>query len=251
MGGSNAVTTFGPTLKIFALGGLGLMLSACAAPAPTGSGVGFGDYQQYEMERAQREAQLTGSATVSLPPPSGIATSDLNSAGIGAGQSTMATASMGADLDRRGGVQASPTNAAPQIAGNGSTGISDEQSFEAVANRETIQSDAERRAQQAAAYQVVQPTALPQRDGETGPNIVEYALNAPNKRGQEWYSRFILGGVGGRFERNCASYRSPDAAQRDFLARGGPERDPRGIDPDGDGFACGWDPAPFLAAVDR
>ncbi|WP_306467353.1 hypothetical protein [Limimaricola sp. G21655-S1] len=204
-----------------------MVLSACAAQLPD-SGA-----------RAQREAQLTGqsqsqTATFGAPAGGAIASSELSAAGI--------------DVERRGGVQASPTNAAP---GAGGAAISDEQSFEAVAGRETIQSDAERRAQQAAAYQVIQPTALPQRAGDTGPNIVEYALNAPNKRGQEWYSRFILGTMGNRFERNCASYRSPDEAQRDFLARGGPERDPKGIDPDGDGFACGWDPAPFLAAVGR
>ena len=52
-------------------------------------------------------------------------------------------------------------------------------------------------------------------------------------------------------QRNCADYRTPDEAQRDFLTRGGPERDSRGLDPDGDGFACGWDPAPFRAAVGR
>ena len=200
---------------------------------------------------ALREAQLTGqasgqAATFGAPAGGAIGSSELSSAGIG---QPIQTAS-GQDVDRRAGVQASPGNAAPQVAGGGAA-ISDEQSFDAVANRETIESDAERRAQQAAAYQVIQPTALPQRAGNTGPNIVEYALNAPNTRGQEWYSRFILGTMGNRFERNCASYRSPDEAQRDFLARGGPERDPKGIDPDGDGFACGWDPAPFLAAVGR
>lgn len=131
-----------------------------------------------------------------------------------------------------------------------SSGISDEQDFNAVAGRETIESDAERLAQAAAAYQVVQPTALPTAPQDTGPNIVEYALNAPNRIGQSYYSRFIWSGQG-RFERNCSSYRSPDEAQRDFLSRGGPDRDPRGLDPDGDGFACGWDPAPFLAAVGR
>lgn len=129
-----------------------------------------------------------------------------------------------------------------------SSGISDEQEFTAVAGRETIESDAQRLAQAAAAYQVIQPTALQQVDA--GPNIVEYALNAPNSRGQAYYSRFIFSGQG-RFERNCAEYRSADDAQRDFLARGGPDRDSRGIDPDGDGFACGWDPAPFRAAVGR
>lgn len=228
---SVAVKPLASRLNLAAFAGAAMVLSACAAPVPD-SGLA--------AARAEREAQLTGRATAPsfgapAPAANAISSSDLSAAGI--------------DVERRGGVQASPTNAAPSVAGGAA--ISDEQSFEAVANRETIESDAARRAEQAAAYQVVQPTALPQRAGDTGPNIVEYALNAPNKRGQEWYSRFILGTMGGRFERNCASYRSPDEAQRDFLARGGPERDPRGIDPDGDGFACGWDPAPFLAAVGR
>ena len=30
---------------------------------------------------------------------------------------------------------------------------------------------------------------------------------------------------------------------------GGPERDQFGIDPDGDGYACSWDPSPFRKAV--
>ena len=227
---SVAVKPLAFRMNLAVLAGAAMALSACAAQVPDSGAA---------AARAQREAQLTGGsagqpATFGAPAGGTIASSELAAAGI--------------DVERRGGVQASPTNAAP--GGNGAA-ISDEQSFDAVAGRETIQSDAARRAEQAAAYQVIQPTALPQRAGDTGPNIVEYALNAPNKRGQEWYSRFILGTMGNRFERNCASYRSPDEAQRDFLARGGPERDPKGIDPDGDGFACGWDPAPFLAAVGR
>ena len=43
----------------------------------------------------------------------------------------------------------------------------------------------------------------------------------------------------------CARYGSPDLAQQAFLAAGGPDRDRRGLDPDGDGFACAWDPRPF------
>ncbi|WP_090110800.1 hypothetical protein [Limimaricola pyoseonensis] len=221
--------TLAPKLKMAAFAAAGLTLAACAAPVP-------------DSGAAMREAQLTGTMGGFQPPAGGaIASSELSAAGIGGAQPGFGTTG-GADLERRAGVQASPSNASPSI--------SDEQSFEAVSNRETIQSDAERRAQQAAAYQVIQPTALPQRS-ENGPNLVEYALNAPNQRGQEWYSRFILGTWGNRFERNCAGYNSPDEAQRDFLSRGGPERDPRGIDPDGDGFACGWDPAPFRAAVGR
>jgi hypothetical protein len=155
---------------------------------------------------------------------------------------------------RATGLEASPSNAAPTLVGTvpGNTGgISDEQDFEAVSSRESIESDAARRAQQAAQYQVLQPQALPAPPPTTGPNIVEYALNAPNSLGQPWYSRFILFAREGRADRNCAKYRTADEAQRDFLARGGPDKDSLGLDPDGDGFACAWDPAPFRAAVGR
>lgn len=163
------------------------------------------------------------------------------------------------NMMRSTGIEASPSNAAPVLVGavptanptvpaTAGTGISDEQDFAAVSSRESIESDAARRAQQASQYQVVQPTALPPAPADTGPNIVQYALSAPNAKGQEWYSRFAFAGEG-RQRRNCGRYASPDEAQRDFLARGGPERDPRGLDPDGDGFACAWDPAPFRAAV--
>jgi hypothetical protein len=197
-----------------------------------------------------------------LGAPGAISSADLAAAGIGA--TTPATGansdlffggsapldSTGLDADRRDGLQASPGNAAPVLVGTNPGGISDEQDFDAVSARESIESDAERRQEQQAAYEVIQPSALPDAPADTGPNIVQYALTAPNRLGQEYYSRFIWSGQG-RFERNCAEYRSPDEAQRDFLARGGPERDPRGIDPDGDGFACGWDPTPFLQAAGR
>lgn len=233
-------------MRVLGLIGLAAMaLAGCQSRVPaSNAGVGFGDYADYEIARAQAEAGVATAPTAPLTAPGAIGTSDLAAAGIGA-------TAPGTDADAAlvfGTVEASPGNAPPPVIQ--SSGISDEQDFEAVASRETIESDAARRAAQAAAYQVVQPTALPAPPADTGPNIVDYALNAPNRVGQPWYSRFMFSGQA-RFERNCASYRSPDEAQRDFLDRGGPERDPRGIDPDGDGFACGWDPAPFLAAVGR
>jgi hypothetical protein len=255
--------------RLVLLGIIGLV-AGCQQPVPdSGQGVGFNDYAQYELDRAQREAALTGVpattgtfvgtapiGSTALPAtPGAIPTSDLAAAGIGAPLNATSlnvpgtaipTAPGQPDLNRTSGLQASPANAAPVLLNH--SGISDEQEFAAVSGRETIESDAQRRAQQAAAYAVIQPTAIPQRDGTTGPNIIEYALNAPNAVGQEYYSRFVWSGQG-RFQRNCASYTSPDEAQRDFLTRGGPDRDPRGIDPDGDGFACGWDPAPFRLAV--
>jgi len=259
-------------------------LGACAPRVvPTERGVGFGDFT--DLERARREAQLSaplgtiippaqvntipGQAPVNLMPApapanttpapapvnqtQAIPSSALAEAGIGTQASLTApdtpaqAAVAAADPLRTQGVQASPNNPAPALVDTG-TGLSDEQNFSAVTGRETIESDAQRRAAQAAAREQIAPTAVPERPANTGPNIVQYALSAPNVKGQAWYSRSLLSGEA-RFRRNCATYATPDDAQRDFLARGGPERDRRGTDPDGDGFACGWDPAPFIQAV--
>jgi len=113
-----------------------------------------------------------------------------------------------------------------------------------VTQRETIESDKERLARQRAQYKVIAPSALPSRPGSVGPNIVEYALSTTNNVGEPLYRRSALFAKS-RYQRNCAKYPSPDQAQLDFLRRGGPKRDPLGLDPDGDGFACTWDPRPF------
>ncbi len=41
-------------------------------------------------------------------------------------------------------------------------------------------------------------------------------------------------------DKNCSDFSTPAAAQRFFLAAGGPTRDPHGLDRDGDGNACDW-----------
>lgn len=98
-----------------------------------------------------------------------------------------------------------------------------------------------------AQVQIVPDNMLPK--AQTGPYpgstpvLVRYAFTADHQPGIATYSR----GSGSQTQaaRACASYASVDAAQTAFLAAGGPQRDPRGMDPDGDGFVCGWDPAPF------
>jgi hypothetical protein len=121
--------------------------------------------------------------------------------------------------------------------------ISDEQDFEAVKARETIESDKARIEHNREQYQVIQPGALPTRPGALGPNIVDYALSSTNPLGNPIYKRSSFGLSSP--ESKCASYTSPDLAQEAFLAKGGPEKDRLGIDPDGDGYACSWDPTPF------
>jgi hypothetical protein len=262
-------------------------LAACAPTVPdSGAGVGFGDYEsflrQQEAERRAREAQLTGQVTVlppertGAPPATGegpITEGELAAAGIGGGPAGAPSGVPASPVEAPLPQGRSPTylplggqaGAAPATppSGSGETitpapgapdplagrapVISDEQSFTAVTSRETIDSDRERLERQRALRQQVTPAPLPERPADTGPDIVAYALRTTNAVGQPLYSRAF--GSPSRAARACARYASPDIAQRAFLAEGGPERDRLGLDPDGDGFACGWNPQPFRTAV--
>ncbi len=205
----------GPMRRAFSIF-LGLAaLAACAPSVPdSAQGVGFGSYAEYQ---AAREAELSGQPLVTGP-----VISD----------------------ERTGPRPVTVAEGAPVDLNN--PGISDEQEFAAVSNRETIESDAERIARQREARVVIEPESLPTRPGNSAPNIVEYALATTNSVGQSVYTR--VGASRSRAERNCARYNSPDRAQQAFLQNGGPSRDREGLDPDGDGFACAWNPAPFRAA---
>lgn len=125
--------------------------------------------------------------------------------------------------------------------------ISDEQSFAAVSERESIASDAQRLAANRAQYVMIEPTSLPPRPDGSGASIVAYALATTNAPGQQLYDRPGRANQS-RFESACAKYGGDDIAQEVFLDNGGPQRDRYGMDPDGDGFACYWDPRPFRAA---
>ena len=214
----------------FSAGVAVLALAACGSTVPdsnpnAGGGVGFGSYDSYEAQRAARDAQLeTG-----LSPIAGeemvIAQDTLNV------------------LAETG----TTTVAATQAGGNNAS-ISDEQNFDAVASRESIESDRERLAAQRQTFAMAEPEAVPDRpSGRAAPNIVSYALATNNPVGRPVYDRSSRYKED-RYRRNCAEFASPDQAQAAFLAAGGPERDRRGLDPDGDGFACFWDPTPFRSA---
>lgn len=210
----------------FAVGLAALALAACQPSVPE-SGVGFSDYNAYQSARAQRELILTGQA------PLAASAQPITSAPVGAPLSATVAPAM-----------TTPSAALPSA---GSAALSDEQDFDAVSARETIESDAERLARLRADYQVIDPGALPERAANTGPNIVAFALSTTNNLGEPIYRRSGFNSEA-RFQRACARYATADEAQRDFLARGGPAEDRLGLDPDGDGFACFWDPRPFRAA---
>lgn len=146
-------------------------------------------------------------------------------------------------------VQASPSNPAPAITvtPGANPQLSDENDFKAVSSERTIQDDKALLERNRSLYTVVQPGELPPRpDGS--PNIVGYALKTNNPVGRPMYKRSTFRAEV-KYARACGSYASPDLAQAAFLASGGPMKDKLGVDPDGDGFACTWDPTPFRRAV--
>ncbi len=66
-------------------------------------------------------------------------------------------------------------------------------------------------------------------------NVAAYARSTSNAVGQSVYSR--------SGKKGSCNYPSSVDAQRVFLESGGPANDPKGLDPDGDGFACSFNPA--------
>ena len=238
----------------------GTVLAACQPAVPdSGRGVGFDD--QFAAEQRARDAALAGSY---IAPAATVNTAPLGTAPVeGSAEATAAEtarilaatrpgagAGLGNDAPTNSGVeplQASPSNPPPPVLN--SEGISNENNFDAVSGQRSIDADAARIASNRSQYQVIQPEALPDRV-DAGPNIVAYALQTGHARGTQVYRR---GGFNrqAKYERACAGYSTPDQAQIDFLSRGGPERDRLGVDPDGDGFACTWDPTPVRRAAQQ
>jgi hypothetical protein len=237
-------------------------LAACTPPAPIeNGGVGFESYSEYQRRRevelsTARQTGGPGPVTYYQPQsPAGTTYAGTPggypaaSGGISAGPIT--SGPIGATSPAGGvGTAAVATTAAPPVVSAGAVvassdnaGISDEQDFSAVSARETIESDRQRMADNRAQYVQIAPQALPERDGASASPIIEYAINAPNRLGQSIYGRSGLSLSNS--QNACARYSSPAAAQEAFLKSGGPKRDPKNLDPDGDGFACSWDPTPF------
>lgn len=260
---------------IFAALGL-VALGACSPTIPD-SGAGFNN--SIDAQRARETAlangsasqpltepvsvsgetlEPTGSGTVppaapiaAVPLPAAVATPQVTTTASSSGSEDIANEAAAAlalanSNSGQAPVQASPLNPAPQSYSN--SGISDENDFAAVSSRQSIESDADRIEQNKSQYQQIAPTAVPTRDGDSSPNIVQYALATSNPVGSRVYSRSGMN-LDSKAARNCATFPSPDQAQIAFLEAGGPQKDRRALDPDGDGFACTWDPTPFRRAV--
>lgn len=239
-----------------------LGLAACTPKVPD-SGAGFQDYNTY-MKNQTAAAAPAAAPSTGFSPESAAAAIDaadgvppaasgapLAAPGVAAattGAIIGATAATVPEGERaRGNAPAGIAETTSEMTGVASGTVSDEQDFAAVTQRESIESDKARIEANRAQYQIDQPTALPQRTEDGAPNIVAFALSTTNPVGVQMYSR---GGIRlTSFEAACGKFASPDLAQTAFLEAGGPQSDRKGLDPDGDGFACAWDPTPFRLAT--
>lgn len=238
-------------------------LAACEPEIPdSAAGVGFDDYASYQTVR---ESRLQGQATV-LPPVTAVPISEEQPRvpmaapvpapmAAPAPQAVAAPDPVGAPLSALSSerVAAAPISTAPIAAAPAAqpdatepAPIVEDEIYQPAAGAPIVREPAPGTTGQAIVP--IEPAPVPQRSGTAAPNIVSYALNTRNQVGQPRYRRTNPLRYSS-FERNCGRYPSDDLAQEAFLAAGGPDRDRLNLDPDGDGFACRWDPAPFRQAV--
>lgn len=243
------------------------LLVGCGGPAPysniidtTGRGVGFSDYAQYL--RAQEELARIRRAEEARARPVPVPQGAPQYGGAAQPPASIGQQAVAAVHARTQQAQAAPVTPAPQLAAPQST--APVQTASAVAMPAQPRSAAAVSEQQFTPqpFGSSQPDQLVQRDfvpqvqvsaaelsqGGQAPNLFVYALSTQHSVGQARYNRnHPLRWR--RWEAACAQFPSQDLAQEAFLAAGGPENDPNHMDPDGDGFACWWDPAPFRAAA--
>ncbi|MEO0386715.1 MAG: hypothetical protein AAF281_04175, partial [Pseudomonadota bacterium] len=89
---------------------------------------------------------------------------------------------------------------------------------------------------------IIQPEAVARVDPNA--NIIAFARQTTHPVGTKLYNRPAFRD---RLQSasTCRRFSSVDEAQRQFLANGGPNNDRFNLDPDGDGFACRFDPTPY------
>lgn len=214
-------------------------LSACAGfDTPTtyaamSSGVGFGDYQQHLRSR---DAARGADVPYSIPPETARP----------AGTTTPADSGAPLALPPAAQGQTSGTGAEPVAGSNGGEAAAQPDGLADSTNFQPMPFGSRPEGAEIAptgTTEIVRVEAVPQGQG-SGPNVMAYALQTRHAVGAQMYRR-TNPLRWSRWERNCLQYASQDLAQEAFLAAGGPERDPNHLDPDGDGFACWWDPEPL------
>lgn len=211
------------------------VLSACGGPVPgSGFNAGSGEYAQHM--RAQTNAPRAQTAGGPQPFPGQVSTGQTGQRSIG--QEAVAAVRGGQMQGSAGSFPDQFAAAAPQ-----SSNVNPDQftprPFGTSVPDQLVERDFVPMVQ-VSDMELTQPGGVP--------NLFTYALSSRHAVGQQQFNR-TSPFRWRRSEAACAAFGSQDLAQEAFLAAGGPERDPNHLDPDGDGFACRWDPTPFRQAA--
>jgi len=121
--------------------------------------------------------------------------------------------------------------------------VSDEQDFASVVQRESIESDSQRIKENEENLLIYDPIDHPDKAGQS--DVVSFALNTKHTPGTVLFRRNTLFFSRDQYLERCDAYIDSEAAQQAFLDAGGPEKDDLKLDPDGDGFACSWNPVKY------
>ena len=89
---------------------------------------------------------------------------------------------------------------------------------------------------------IIEPESAPQVNANA--NVVGFARSTTHPVGQKVYKRDVFRSRS-QSKSACRGFSSDDEAQRQFLANDGPQEDRFNLDPDGDGFACNFDPEAY------
>ena len=93
---------------------------------------------------------------------------------------------------------------------------------------------------------IIQPKINHELTKTSEVNIVLFARQTKNEIGDKLYNRIL---AKRKNQTSCLRFVTQDDAQRFFLEKNGPEKDHWNLDPDGDGFACDWDPEPYRSLI--
>jgi len=235
-----------------------LGLAACDSTTPysnvldtAGRGVGFSDYAQYmraqeELSRIRRaeaaQGRVMGAPMTAQAPAHPRQTETIGSQAVAALRGTPAGGSSAPVYAAPAQVASiQPVAPVQPVAPAGPAVVSNQQyqpqPFGTPQQNQVITRDF-----------VPQVRVSESEMGAGGPNLFNYALATTHRVGEQRHTRRNLLRWQ-RWEAACAQYSNQDLAQEAFLAAGGPERDTENLDPDGDGFACWWDPSPFRQAA--
>ena len=219
------------------------LLAACAPPVPDSTPVRVGDPFGRDV---QLERGIVRTAPPILPPQQPV----VGAPAFPTAPTTPVTDGASIAAETRAILGAPPIvpRAPDPTLNRNNAAISGEQDFGIVSESRSIEDDAERLRRARERFEVVPPPADLSRPDDAAPDVVGYALRQSRPIGTEAFGRNILA-TEGRSARRCSGFVNADAAQEAFLAAGGPERDPGNLDPDGDGNACGWDPATYRALL--